>query len=175
MRTQNQPSNPLLLFDTYPPNGELPYRPGAASEAEIIFDFVGSNVNLDLEYMGTLPQDALLDYAIGMAKDHGIVPPDFNVDRARRQLTALRNNLVASSRYAGERYDGTVVFFSAENATLPVASALAGWGRLVASPIDIVNVGGRHTTMFSEPFVSGLASDVQRIIDGRRRRHASGE
>src|SRR5205807_4476847 len=65
MRTQNQPSNPLLLFDTYPPNGELPYRPGAASEAEIIFDFVGSNVNLDLEYMGTLPQDALLDYAIG--------------------------------------------------------------------------------------------------------------
>jgi thioesterase domain-containing protein len=78
----------------------------------------------------------------------------------------FRNFVEAQSRYTPQAYDGDVVLFKASEAETQylAAGAALGWDAHGRGAVRVVDVGGSHFSMMSEPGVTQLIEGLRTAL-----------
>ncbi len=92
-----------------------------------------------------------------------MVPPDFTVADAGRQLEVYQACRQAAWAYRPAPYAGRVVLFQATEEPLSVA---ADWRQVVVGEIEVHRVPGAHQTIVYPPHVWVLAEQLHLLLDG---------
>ncbi len=144
----------LALVDTRAREVE---EPRFGTEAEMFAWAISDEVSISLESIRSL------DAVLREAREAGVVPPDFTVADARRQLEVYQACRQAAWAYRPAPYAGRVVLFQATEEPLSVA---ADWQQVVGGEIEVHRVPGSHQTMVCSPHVRGLAEQLHLLLDG---------
>ena len=116
--------------------------------------------------------DKVLDFILGRAIEHGILPRTGSRELVRRLFEVFRGGWRAIARYQPPVCDRAVTLFRASDPLPDVLRAAHGhagslygdptngWNRYVTSRLDVIEVPGDHLTMIEEPNVAALASEL---------------
>jgi thioesterase domain-containing protein len=114
---------------------------------------------LSLEHMQGLDAEGRLLYIVELAKQHNLVPPDFQLAQARHFMRTLRANAEASAAYVPGKYGGRITLFRARERVVPATShgETLGWGSVATGGVELHIVPGNHVTMIEQPNVQVVA------------------
>lgn len=102
----------------------------------------------------------------------GATPPPVSVEEsntARIIRTVREANLIAALNYDPKPYHGPVtIFWARESFVNSTHRFRLGWNILAPDRLEMIAVPGTHITMFEEPNVRVLASEINRCILGAR-------
>lgn len=116
--------------------------------------------------------DKVLDFILGRAIEHGILPGNGSRELVRRLFEVFRGGWRAIARYQPPVCDRAVTLFRASDPLPDVLRAAHGhagslygdptngWDRYVTGRLDVIEVPGDHLTMIEKPNVAALALHV---------------
>ncbi|MCP4655051.1 MAG: alpha/beta fold hydrolase [bacterium] len=150
----------LALVDTRAREVE---EPRFGTEADMFAWAISDEMSISLESIRSLDAEEQLAAVLREAGEAGVVPPDFTVADARRQLDVYQACRQAAWACRPEPYAGRVVLFQATEEPISVA---ADWRQVVGGEIEVHRVPGAHETMVYPPHVRVLAEQLQLLLDG---------
>jgi amino acid adenylation domain-containing protein len=152
----------LAILDTEAP---VPGNMPAFDEAELLAAFLQEDAALSVDLLRSQGGiDEQLAFVVEQARRHDLLPPDFDVTKARRYFDVYHLSLEAARVYLAEPFAGKLTVFRAEER--PAADpgdARLGWGTL-ARDVEVVAVPGDHHSMVRAPHVKTLAARLRETI-----------
>ncbi|WP_108661736.1 amino acid adenylation domain-containing protein [Acuticoccus kandeliae] len=134
-------------------------------------DIIGRLIRLYSEVwsLGGAPADAAQDIEtlVARAVEIGVFPPDFEAAQAKRLAAVVAGCFRAGSAFEPGRLPGDAVLIRAADNPVKVADDRLGWGDLVDGTLDLVFVGGTHTSILRPPHVADLAQAILAAQEGR--------
>jgi acyl transferase domain-containing protein/acyl-CoA synthetase (AMP-forming)/AMP-acid ligase II/thioesterase domain-containing protein/acyl carrier protein len=166
----------LALFDSPTPLGAPPAPPTGAELVAAFASYLGVREGAgapprELEH-GVTTIDEGLDRVLAWGKLQGMFPESHGLAQVRPLFSGYQRGLTQAishlSDYRPGVYGGRIVYFKATR-VLPAyddafPKAAAGWGRLTSQPLELVEAGGDHYTMFLEPHVRALAESFAPLL-----------
>jgi thioesterase domain-containing protein/aryl carrier-like protein len=147
----------LALFDTEAVSS-VGVEAGS-DDAMLMAGMLRHSLPLSLEHMQGLDAEGRLLYIVELAKQHNLVPPDFQLAQARHFMRTLRANAEASAAYVPGKYGGRITLFRARERVVPATShgETLGWGSVATGGVELHIVPGNHVTMIEQPNVQVVA------------------
>jgi thioesterase domain-containing protein len=164
---QGQQVSLLALMDSRPsvadaaPLDEITLLTNFAHDLGLSID----GLNLSTEELAKLDPDELLGYVLQRAIETGVVPPDIQLEYARRLFEVFKINVQAMQSYRPQASSTRVTLLKAEQAPVETLDETMGWGPLTSSEIEIHTVPGSHFTIVREPYVRSLAEELADCIN----------
>jgi phthiocerol/phenolphthiocerol synthesis type-I polyketide synthase E len=155
----------LALLDTAAPSA-MPRHP--EGDAEILDYLLRGRLPVTLEELSKLSPDEQLSLVLTQARETGALPPDLDLDGARRLVAMVRSHLTALFGYRPRPYPGKVLFFRAgERQAWDAPYPERAWIELAQGGIEIQRVPGDHITMHHAPnlpvLVRALTASLARL------------
>jgi amino acid adenylation domain-containing protein len=98
------------------------------------------------------------------------LPPGAGVEQLARILRVYKANANAAGFYEPRPYPGSLTLIRAADmpavAEGPLSEPDLGWGRVVRGSVEVLPVPGQHLTILAEPYVEGLARELERCLSG---------
>ncbi|MDA8018152.1 MAG: amino acid adenylation domain-containing protein [Thermoanaerobaculia bacterium] len=137
-------------------------------DSDVLVALVGGVLEVGARELRQLGEEERLHYVIEEAKKKDVIPPSFDVDKARRMLRVAKNNFAAVERYRPPSYGGRIHLYRAEEerdfATTITDLEDLGWAELCRGLVTRF-VGGNHQTMTQVPHVDQLAASLEADLD----------
>jgi thioesterase domain-containing protein len=164
----------LALFDTGAVSNELAQRREEIrnqDDAMLLAEVLQQNLPLSLEHLQRLNSEERFLYIIELAKQHNLIPPDFQLAQATLFLRTLRANLAASADYVPEKYPGRIILFRASERVIPAIphGDTLGWGSVATGAVELHVVPGNHLNMMVQPNVQVVADLLRTSLEKVRR------
>jgi thioesterase domain-containing protein/acyl carrier protein len=131
-----------------------------------------SGVQLAYEELRGLGPDEQLGLLLDLLTRANVLPPGFDLPRAKRWFAAFKSNERAAQRYAPPVYPGRLTLLrSSEKMPGPVAQEqqldqgpTMGWEAFSSQPVVVQEVPGDHLSMMTAPHVQALAESLRRHL-----------
>ncbi len=127
----------------------------------------------DLEGMESHGADTQLDLFAERLREADFLPPGAGVEQLGRILRVYKANAAAAGEYDPRPYAGNLTLIRAADMPPrspdtdgPLSEPDLGWSRVVQGSVEIVPVPGQHLTILAEPYVEGLARELERRLSG---------
>jgi amino acid adenylation domain-containing protein len=150
----------LALFDTEAvASGQRKAVAEYQDDAMLLAGMLRYALPLSVEHLQRLKSEERLLYIFDLAKQHQLIPPDFQLAQARHFLQTLRANVEASASYVPEKYTGAITLFRASErdvSEVPQGETL-GWESVAKDGVEVHMAPGNHVTMIAQPNVQTLA------------------
>jgi len=155
---------PVLLFDSHVTRiADQDMRLGY-SDAELFVHVFWRSFRLQCDKATDLKEGAALSYVIGRAKEHGLVTPDYTLERAERQLAVVRQNIRAARMYTPLVYCGDVLLIRAKAESGVPYVEDAGWSRYVSGSLTVCHVDANHNDILRYPCVAAVAQQIKQVV-----------
>jgi thioesterase domain-containing protein len=134
----------------------------------------GKSLGLTRADLESLDTEAQLDVFAERLRGADFLPPGAGVEQLARILRVYKANANAAGFYEPRPYpDGLTLIRAADMPPLPPGSEGPlsepdlGWSRVVQGPVEVLPVPGQHLTILAEPYVEGLARELERCLSRR--------
>jgi amino acid adenylation domain-containing protein len=145
----------LVLLESFAPTVDGDEDYATVAEVSLARSLGG---DWDAEAIAALEPEQRLAHVWEHARRRHLLPPGVGLDRLARHLDVVRAHLDAFAAYRPPRYPGDVVLVrSAEG---PAPDDTLGWGELVEGRVEVVQVGGTHSTLLESPTVEAVAAEL---------------
>jgi amino acid adenylation domain-containing protein len=128
----------------------------------------------DLEGMashGAHGSDTQLDLFAERLRAADFLPPGAGAEQLGRILRVYKANAAAAGRYDPRPYAGNLTLIRAADMPPlspdtggPLSEPDLGWSRVVQGAVEVLPVPGQHLTILAEPYVEGLARELERCL-----------
>ena len=169
LHAEGQPVELLALIDPPPPQepDEEGSEPNLGELAGLyirdLWSIRGRGDDLDLGLVELPPEVDLeaLEELFGQAREAGLLPPDLELEEARRSFDRFVHNLLALRRYAPQPYAGPLLVLSAGEGPRGGEAPSRGWDRLAAA-VEAHVLPADHYGLLRHPVVHTLARHLER-------------
>jgi amino acid adenylation domain-containing protein len=111
--------------------------------------------------------DERLACVVQWAEEQELVPPGFDLARARRMFDMHRRNMAAAAAYSPRPFPGRLTLLrSAGSGSGTGDDPTRGWGTLCAGGVEVQLVPGTHQTLLEPPHHRVLAERLRLCMDG---------
>ncbi|EYF01034.1 Long-chain-fatty-acid--CoA ligase [Chondromyces apiculatus DSM 436] len=158
----------LALFDSGPPFAADEDKPtadqaGVLGEMAAILGFMaGKEMRLAPEALRPLPAEERLIRFKQMMEAAGVLPTNTDMQQVRGWLSVFESNYRMTYTPRDPLPVRTVYFCAREQPAEVRAQRLQGWLRLL--PMDVVDLGGSHSTIMNGPPVTSLAERLTALL-----------
>jgi thioesterase domain-containing protein/acyl carrier protein len=133
-------------------------------EAEYLVQLFQEQLDLDVEYLRTLPAEEQTAHVFMVARGADWLLPDVTFLQFRHFLRIMRTQSAAWRCYQPTPYRGHITLFRAEKQSGEVTTPDMGWQDLALGGVTIVDIPGDHLTMLREPLVGTLAQKLKTFL-----------
>jgi thioesterase domain-containing protein/aryl carrier-like protein len=150
----------LALLDT-----AVPARTGRTADetTQAILATIAAELDIPQETLSDIPLEARLECLLEEARRLHRLPPDLDVEEARRLVRVFASNVLAASNYVPQPYRGTVTLLRADaGGTEPVDQSL-GWAAF-AQTVEVHTVPGTHNAITAQPQVGIVAQILKECL-----------
>ena len=131
----------------------------------------GRSLGLTRSDLESLDSEAQLEVFAERLRGADFLPPGAGVEQLARILRVYKANANAAGLYEPRPYPGGLTLVRAADmppvAEGPLSEPDLGWGRIVQGSVEVVPVPGQHLTILAEPYVEGLARELERRLSRR--------
>ncbi len=99
---------------------------------------MGQPVQVPVEELRKLPQEALLPQIFEVAKSAGVLPPEMGFEEAELLFALFKSNQLAMRRYETPSYGGSLVLLRGAESLAEASDPTLGWGRLAAGGVEVL-------------------------------------
>ncbi|MES1245512.1 MAG: amino acid adenylation domain-containing protein [Acidobacteriota bacterium] len=134
----------------------------------------GRSLGLTRADLESLDAETQLEAFAERLRGADFLPPGAGVEQITRILRVYKANANAGGAYKPDPYPGSLTLIRAVD--MPPVEALVpgnplsepdlGWSRVVQGPVEVVPVPGQHLTILAEPYVEGLARELEKLLSG---------
>ncbi|HEY0735280.1 MAG TPA: amino acid adenylation domain-containing protein, partial [Herpetosiphonaceae bacterium] len=172
LERQGQRVERLILIDSSPP---LP-QSEPIDEVDLLVGFArdlgglfGKLLPITADELRSQEPHVRLDYVLEQARQHGLVPPDVDLEQMRRLATLFQANQRAAQNYTPQPIAQHVILLEAGDllGAGPRPDLAQAWQPL-ASSVESYSVPGNHYTLLHAPQVQIVAERLKRCLDDER-------
>jgi thioesterase domain-containing protein len=131
----------------------------------------GRSLGLTRADLESLESEAQLEVFAERLRGADFLPPGAGVEQLARILRVYKANANAAGSYEPRPYPGGLTLIRAADMPPveqgPLSEPDLGWGRVVEGTVEVLPVPGQHLTILAEPYVEGLARELERCLSRR--------
>jgi amino acid adenylation domain-containing protein len=131
----------------------------------------GKNLGLTREDLEGMAPEAQLEALVERLRGADFLPPGAGVEQLARILRVYKANANAAGVYEPRPYPGSLTLIRAADmpppppgSEGPLSEPDLGWSRVVEGSVEVLPVPGRHLTILAEPYVEGLARELEECL-----------
>jgi amino acid adenylation domain-containing protein len=128
----------------------------------------GRSLGLTRADLESLDSEAQMEVFAERLRGADFLPPGAGVEQLARILRVYKANANAAGFYEPRPYPGGLTLIRAADMPPvpegPLSEPDLGWGRVVEGPVEVLPVPGQHLTILAEPYVEGLARELERCL-----------
>jgi amino acid adenylation domain-containing protein len=177
LREQGEDVALLVILDSVP--DLTAEAAGFQSDIDFLLDMAayveslwGRSLGLTGADLESLDSEAQLGVFAERLRGADFLPPGAGVEQLARILRVYKANANAAGFYEPRPYPGGLTLIRAADMPPvqdlgpgnPLSEPDLGWSRVVQGPVEVLPVPGRHLTILAEPYVEGLARELEECL-----------
>ena len=164
LRRQGREVSLLALLDSASPALDDATMDGV-DDATLLCNLAPADLGVTADALRRLDGDEQLNYMVSIARERGLVPPDYDTQGLRRFLRVYKSNIAAGCRHRPAPYPGRITLLQTEErAAMAEHDPGKGWCKLALDGCDVHIVPGTHMTLMQPPAVSTLAERLRECL-----------
>jgi thioesterase domain-containing protein len=173
LRRSGQRVERVVLLDAPGPGGMAAHADILEDDARLLVGIAReAGGQLAYEELRQLGPDEQLGQLLDLLTRANVLPPGFDLPRAKRWFAAFKSNERAAQRYAPPMYPGRLMLLRSSE-KMPSLGApgqeadqdpTLGWNAYSSHPVIVEEVPGDHLSMMTAPHVQTLADNLRRCL-----------